>query len=1194
MSNLANRLSKMSPIKLALAANEFRARADVVNVEPLAVIGAGCRFPGNADSPESFWKLLSEGVDGIVEVPPDRWDVDAFYDPAPQTPGKMISRGCGFVDHLREFDAHFFGISPREAISLDPQQRMLLEVTWETLENAGIPVDSLAGSSTGVFVGISGIDYFMHMQACNYEMDPYLGTGNALSVASGRLSFVLGLQGPSVSVDTACSSSLVAVHLACQSLRNRECDLALAGGTHRIILPYGSIGLSQAGLLAPDSRCKTFDAKADGYARGEGCGMVLLKRLSDAIADGDNIAALIRGSAINQDGKTSGLTVPNGPAQQAVIRKALENAAVDVNQIGYVETHGTGTPLGDPIEITALASVMDQRREIPEPLLIGSVKTNFGHLEASAGIAGLLKVVLALQHKEIPPHLHFSAPNPHIPWQNLPLKVATQRTPWPVIDGRRIGGVSSFGFSGTNSHAVLEETPLELLRRNEPANDPGPQLLTLSAKTPQALRDLVFRYQEYLASHRDESFEDICYTSSAGRTHFSQRLSLVADSTEAARSSLAQWMLGTKCPTLFEGRRTKAPKIGFFFGGESPTTAPELYERPADFKRTMDYAGEIAREHSNSDLIADAKLFAIQFAIAEMWRGLGIEPNVVAGQGVGQFAAACAAGIFSFRHGLELILNGDRSLASRSDYSPPRITLLANDEKYACDVVLGIGMSVSMLDQLRDQVSLNGKLNLPTLPSEGSDWRLVVENLAALYVTGASPKWDALYEDRDPRRVVLPTYPFQREHYWVDGFKPVPTSVHSSVAIPAAKRTVERARALDRVSLNKAESQEGRRRLIEAYIKGQLAEILSRSEDLIDQHEPLQSLGMDSLMGTELKYRIEKDLEIRLEIPIVDPDYSLDNFIDHVLATVDVSPVTAQTPNISLVRNSDGVSVASLLSANTNGTRLPFFCIHPGGIDISTYVGLAQHLDPDQPLYVLQSQDDYSFDNGEVVVRKTIEQVASLCLSEILKLRPEGPYLLGGWSQGALIAYDVAQRLKSSGQTIALLALLDVTSGPARDGSTIAVWFADLLEARTGRTLNYSFTELRQLEPEKQLETIWSKAVAAGAIHQDMPLAEFERLFDRYKNTLLASSLRANDYKLDRQVIADRIVFFNSAEMTDPNRRAFETAFDWTEGTDHEVETYSVPGNHYTMLFEPAVKELAAGIQRCLDQITLQKPAAAS
>jgi acyl transferase domain-containing protein len=449
--------------KALLELKEMKSQLEAIEKtkkEPLAIVGMGCRFPGGANSPEAFWELLSNGVDAISEIPPNRWDIDAFYDSDPNAPGKMYSRYGGFIDRLEEFDAQFFGISPREALTLDPQQRLLLEVSWEALENAAIKPDTLVGSKTGVFVGITVNDYLHRLlKRETTEIDAYQGTGNTSNAAAGRLSYFLGLTGPSLAVDTACSSSLVAIHLAIASLRNHECNLALVGGVNLQALPEVNVILSKARMLAPDGRCKTFDASADGYVRAEGCGVIVLKRLSDAIKDKDRILATIRGSAVNQDGRSSGLTAPNGLAQQTVIRLGLENSGVQPNQISYIEVHGTGTALGDPIEVGALAAVFGHHRSKEQPLTIASVKTNIGHLEAAAGMAGLMKVVLQMQHQEIVPHLHYKQPSPHIDWENLPIMVPRSKTEWQKVEGSRLAGVSSFGVSGTNAYVVLEEAP---------------------------------------------------------------------------------------------------------------------------------------------------------------------------------------------------------------------------------------------------------------------------------------------------------------------------------------------------------------------------------------------------------------------------------------------------------------------------------------------------------------------------------------------------------------------------------------------------------------------------------------------------------------------------------------------------------------------------------------------------------------
>ncbi|MCC7360976.1 MAG: polyketide synthase, partial [Anaerolineales bacterium] len=468
-----------------------RARA-----EPIAIVGLGCRFPGGVDGPESYWHLLRAGVDAVTEVPPDRWDINAFYDPDPARPGKTYSRWGSFLNHVDQFDPYFFGISPREAALMDPQQRLLLEVAWQALENAGLPPDQLAGSQTGVFVGIYNNDY-AQLQS---EDDAYAAIGSSLGVASGRLSYTFDFHGPSLLVDTLCSSSLVAVHLACQSLRRQECPLALAGGVNLILSPLGTILSSRLTALAPDGRCKTFDARANGYVRGEGCGVVVLKRLSDAARDGDPIWAVIRGSAVNQDGRSTGLTAPNLLAQQAVIRRALDDGAVAPEQVGYIEAHGTGTPLGDPIEVEALKVVYGSSVGSSGPCALGSVKTNFGHLEAAAGIAGLIKTVLALRHQALPPHLHLRRLNPRIDLQHTRLTIPTALQPWVAAAGPRFAGVSAFGLSGTNAHLVLEEAPPPAAPVAPPGPASAPVLLALSARTPAALAALAARYAALLAA----------------------------------------------------------------------------------------------------------------------------------------------------------------------------------------------------------------------------------------------------------------------------------------------------------------------------------------------------------------------------------------------------------------------------------------------------------------------------------------------------------------------------------------------------------------------------------------------------------------------------------------------------------------------------------------------------------------------
>ncbi|HET9626245.1 MAG TPA: SDR family NAD(P)-dependent oxidoreductase, partial [Kofleriaceae bacterium] len=528
-----------APVSVAPApASIIEPAAAAGTAEPIAVVGLACRFPGDASSPAQFWDLLRTGRDGVVEVPRDRWDVDAHYDPDPTAPRKTYTRRGGFLSGVDQFDPAFFSIGPREATAMDPQQRLLLEVAWEALEHAGQAPDRLYQTPTGVFVGICSNDYARLCAAADDAnvVDGYLVTGNAHSVAAGRLSYVLGLQGPSVAVDTACSSSLVSVHLACQSLRERECHLALAAGVNLLLSPESTIIFSKARMLAPDGRCKTFDAAADGYVRGEGCGVVVLKRLSDAVAAGDRILGVIAGSAVNQDGPSSGLTAPNGPAQQVVVRDALARAGVAAETVDYIEAHGTGTPLGDPIEMGALTAVFCKGRPADRPLVVGSVKTNIGHLEGAAGIAGLIKVLLALEHGEIPRHLHFQKLNPHLSLDGVPLEIAAQARPWPRRGAQpRRAGVSSFGIGGTNAHLVVTDGPLA-------AATVAPALaahaLILSARTAGALDRLSDELAAWLRAHPDAALADVAHSLAVGRAALAHRRVVVARDRDEAIAAL--------------------------------------------------------------------------------------------------------------------------------------------------------------------------------------------------------------------------------------------------------------------------------------------------------------------------------------------------------------------------------------------------------------------------------------------------------------------------------------------------------------------------------------------------------------------------------------------------------------------------------------------------------------------------------
>jgi acyl transferase domain-containing protein/NAD(P)-dependent dehydrogenase (short-subunit alcohol dehydrogenase family)/acyl carrier protein len=908
-------LLKQAYLKIQALQKRLEDKAPSSFSEPIAIIGMGCRFPAGGNDARSFWKILRNGIDTVGEIPPERWQVDALASPDEDAPGKIYTRSAALLEDIDRFDPNFFGISPREAVKMDPQQRLLLEVGWEALENAGQASERLSGSATAVFVAMNGDDYahLMSRAAGMDAIDLYFGTGVARSIAAGRLSYVFGFKGPCVSLDTACSGSLVAVHLACQSLRMKECRMAMAGGVTLIITPDGHIIGSNGKMLSPDGRCKTFDDSADGYVRGEGCGIVILKRLSDAVADRDNILAVIRGTAINQDGRSGGMTAPSGPAQEEVIGKALENGGLTPADVAYVETHGTGTILGDPIEVQALANVYGRHHSQEKPLYIGAVKTNVGHLEAAAGIAGLIKAVLILQHGEIPPNLHFHRPNSHIPWGQLPIRVPTQSMPWPAHAKRRVVGVSSFGFSGTNSHIVMEEAPPSAEPKagfERPAH-----LLSLSAKSTGALDRLVLRYIDHLQHHPGLSVGDLCYSANGGRQHQSHRLAIIGSDLSELQTSLSALRDNGSAPEALQGESAgggTAP-VAFLFTGQGAQyigMGKSLYQTQPVFRRTLDRCNELLRPYldrsllsvlyTSSDAETDAQellhqtaytqpaLFAIEYALCALWRSWGIEPGALMGHSVGEYVAACVAGVFSLEEGLMLIaergrliqelqrpgkmaavfqadamvaeaivpyqatvaiaaVNGpentvisgdaqdvDRVLqalksngvryqvldvshafhsplmdpildpfeqaAAKVGFAEAQIDVISNVTGHLVDgpqissaaywrrhlrspvlyrdavqklyaegyrIFLEVGPHPNLLGMAGACIDSQKATLLPSLRRGQDDWRQILKTLGRLYVGGAAVDWERFDKDYSRRKLPLPTYPFDRERFWI-------------------------------------------------------------------------------------------------------------------------------------------------------------------------------------------------------------------------------------------------------------------------------------------------------------------------------------------------------------------------------------------------------------------------------------------
>jgi malonyl CoA-acyl carrier protein transacylase len=883
--------------------------------EEIAIVGMGCRFPG-ANNPQQFWQLLHDGKDAITQVKPERWQ------------GKDWG---GFLESVDRFDPQFFGISPRETQRMDPQQRLLLEVSWEALEHAGIAPDKLAGSATGVFMGISSNDYSQLQLQYGIEVDAYAGTGNAHSIAANRISYCFDFRGPSLTVDTACSSSLVAVHLACQSLNRGECDRALVGGVNLMLTPELTQTFSQAGMMAVDGRCKTFDASADGYVRGEGCGVVVLKRLEEAIADRDNILAVVKGSAINQDGRSNGLTAPNGLSQQAVIRQALANADVAPGAISYIEAHGTGTSLGDPIEVNSLKNVLMENRSPELTCYLGSVKTNIGHLEAAAGIAGLIKTVLSLVHQEIPPHLHLETLNPHIDLENAAIAIPTQPQPWMAGNLPRLAGVSSFGFGGTNAHVILaegagsreqgagsreqgtgnrEQEISQLIERPQ-------HVLTLSAKNEKALSDLVKSYAQFVTDNPEVSLADICFTANTRRTHFNDRLAVVAESNQQLQAKLSQLATGKEVSGLWRSQvqTNSSQKIAFLFTGQGSQyveMGAQLYQTQPTFRQALDRCAEILQPYLGRSIVeviypqitnnqqqitnlldeteyTQPAIFALEYALAQLWLSWGVQPSLVMGHSVGEYVAATIAGVFSLEDGLKLIaqrgklmqalcpqgdmvavlateaqvreviapltdkisiaainspqnivISGDTDaihkaianfealeiqtrplnvshafhsplmkpmladftqIATSITYSSPQIGIISNvtgkiagaeiatadywvkhilqpvrfspsmefASEQGVNIFLEIGAKPILLGMGRQCLPNLEALWLPSLRPRKQDWQQMLQSLVALYLQGVDINWGQFDRDYSRQRLnSLPTYPFQRERYWLE------------------------------------------------------------------------------------------------------------------------------------------------------------------------------------------------------------------------------------------------------------------------------------------------------------------------------------------------------------------------------------------------------------------------------------------
>lgn len=1164
-----------------------------IQKESIAIIGMGCRFPGANDLNE-FWQVNQDGIDAITESPSDR-------------PTEMTGWG-GFLKGIDKFDAAFFGISSKEATKIDPQHRFLLEVTWEALEDAGQIPEKLAGTNTAVFVGISCSEY--HQLVIQQEAIPDIEatTGNHRSMVANRISYHFDFCGPSLAINTACSSSLVAVDRACHSLWTGESSLTLAAGVNMIFSPAITNRFINAGLLASDGLCKTFDAKADGYVRSEGIGVVVLKLLSQAQADGDRIYAVIRGSSVNHNGSGNGLTAPNMQAQIDLLQKVYQQADIDPSSINYIEAHGTATLIGDTLEMKALGAVVGKDRTPDNPCRVGCVKTNIGHTEAASGIAGLIKVALSLYHRQIPPNLHFQEPNPAIPFAKLGLKVQETLEILPEETEPIRAGVSAFGLGGTNAHVILESVPSQ---EKAESNLFPLQIFTLTAKSPTALQALAQRHQAFLEDKPEASLVDICFTANTRRSQFKHRLAIITESKEQLKDQLNIYIHKQLSPSIFSGQitRRKPAPICFIFSGESDKIKPLIklfYKSQPDLDSLLEPLELILDSHvgnsfleliekENLENIVHSQLvdFLCEYAIAQLLKSWGIEPAISIGYGTGNYTALVLAEIFTLEDIISLILKKE-DLTSTQNFQPAKIP-----------VVSSITGNTIQINQIIDSqqwqkefdVTKSNAKNSPNLLLDSSQILLdicsieiknnknndnlhcLLSTLIKLWLMGVKIDWSKIEDYKQCYPISLPTYPFERQSYWIN-----------------TSPTIFNSQSENQITNNQNKSEQLDQEFVAPRdeIEQQLANIWQKvlGHKSIGIHDNFFALGGNSRLSALLVSEIEKtfnkhfSLAAFFQFPTI---AEISQSMSEPLADLTKSEFTTKlAPKdyqklLTYILGRNGLrprknSLMVSLSSQKNKKSF-FFC----ATGINEAYPLNEYLGKEYSFYFLES-GYIVFVEEDRITEENIKAIASHHVNDILTIQPEGEYFLAGYSFGSLVAYEIAKQLEEKGKKLAFLGIIDMYGSDSRLNYFVAVNDFYVIF----KNLTKNLIKLIMVRKFAEIYLKLRRIVNTFILKLQMILKNITKLIipiNLYKIDENLDPITESRYILNNtsdQYIMDgyqgKITLFlaqgriNSTPIQKLISLLFPS-YGWARKSLSQI--YKVSGNHHSMIQEPHVKVLA-------------------